>query len=380
MLKFNKMLVVAVALASTIAEAFAAATKEACLRDLAAAREAGAPRPTVVKAWSEALSALAAERSPALLYFCELMWHDGVRLSELPADVEGLLPPEVDCGDDVKILEVLRSHRRFASRRWPSPEKERRGLRIAPTRVVRTVEASEGAREALASARRRREPLLMKGIATSWRSRRWSLETLAEWFPRAVCRVAPTSAVSFCKESHPLVANGVVAAPSVAVSLTGSEAARRLLRADETVYVQALAPADLVATDIDLGYLGSASQLPRVWASRVGVSSPLHYDATDSHLVQVRGTKRLLLWPPSTLPELQPVLGDHPLARRCQLDLFSGDAEAVQSTALVAVLEPGDALWFPRDWAHYTEAVPGRDGDLSISLSLREDHGTLVGA
>ena len=48
---------------------------------------------------------------------------------------------------------------------------------------------------------------------------------------------------------------------------------------------------------------------------------------------------------------------------------------AVARGAVEALLEPGDALFFPADWAHHIESR----GDLSVALSLREVDGALVG-
>ena len=48
---------------------------------------------------------------------------------------------------------------------------------------------------------------------------------------------------------------------------------------------------------------------------------------------------------------------------------------AVSQNAVEALLEPGDALFFPADWAHHIESR----GDLSVALSLREVDGALVG-
>lgn len=49
--------------------------------------------------------------------------------------------------------------------------------------------------------------------------------------------------------------------------------------------------------------------------------------------------------------------------------------DAVARGAVEAILEPGDALFFPADWAHHIESR----GDLSVALSLRELDGGLVG-
>ena len=49
--------------------------------------------------------------------------------------------------------------------------------------------------------------------------------------------------------------------------------------------------------------------------------------------------------------------------------------ELVKRGAVEALLGPGDALFFPADWAHHIES----GGDLSVALSLREVDGALVG-
>ena len=49
--------------------------------------------------------------------------------------------------------------------------------------------------------------------------------------------------------------------------------------------------------------------------------------------------------------------------------------EQVARGAVEAILNPGDALFFPADWAHHIESR----GDLSVALSLREVGGVLVG-
>ena len=332
-------------------------------------------RSSLVATWSELLETLAASRSPGLLYFCELMYHDGVFLSDLDKkEVARLLPPELD--PEGSILGALRSEPRFRKRQWPEEQRREEEMTLPRATAVRTVAVRDAdeARRALNEARARREPVLLRGVGSDWP--RWTSETLAT-LPRAVCRVSASRAVSFCKESHPLIAEGHIAAPSCAVSLTGQEAARRVMEeTDEMVYLQALAPLRLLR-DLDLSFLPPMQgPLARIWASQCGVSSPTHYDATDSHLLQIAGHKRLILWPPSTLPKLNPV-SEGPLARRCHLSFEKKVDPLVEATALEAYLKPGDALWFPSYWAHHTQAV---DDPLSISLSLREDNGTLVAA
>lgn len=379
---------------------------------------AQAEKSDLASAWSSIMVALAKLRSPALLFFCELMYHDGVRLYDLDDKamtfVEALLPPEIiGVDDNERLLSVLANHPRFRHRRLPKVAKnevyDAEVLWTTCSGRVKEVHCAGSiaqARTALAEARHERRPVVLRDVGAHWRGLDWTTETLADAFETgAVCRLSPTHAVAFCRESHPEVASGRLTPPSITLTLPGTSAARRLLRTEETLYIQALAPRSLMC---DVGHLAfarqddgvrDASSTARVWASRTGVYSPLHFDAQDSHLIQLVGHKRLVLWPPSALEHLRPYESGHPLARRCQVDVldrpdackaFLRDAQPeaipiVRDAALDATLGPGDAIWFPSYWAHHTVALrthvhSPQQASLSISLSLREENGVIVGA
>lgn len=370
-------------------------------RSLAALDEARgrAGKQEVALAWSAILTALAERRSPALLYFCELMFHDGVGLEDLEArtKIEGLLPPVLRGDEAPTLLSAL-------SGRLPdvSESSDGEALWVTCAGSVAEVDCASvaDAREALERARHDRLPIVLRGVGATWPALDWNLRTLAEAFASgAVCRLSPTTAVAFCKESHPDVRQGRIAPSSITATLPGAAAARRLLSRDETLYIQALAPRRLMR-DVDLSFAtDDARALARVWASRSGVYSPLHYDAQDSYLIQVVGVKRIVLWPESALPHLRPYPDDHPLARRCRVDVLDrpgarrdflaradpAGVPLVRDAALDAVLRPGDAIWFPSHWPHHTVAcrLPAADDHppaLSISLSLREEGGVVIGA
>jgi len=357
-------------------------------------------RPQLVTAWSSVLSALSEMRSPALLYFCELMYHDGIDLSSLnDKRLEVLLPPELNSDQDGKIFPRLQSLPRFSTRTWPeikaNHEDALNDLRFrgSPIRIVECFDNIQVAQLAIETARRDRVPVLLRGLGGSdWQE--WDAEILADALPRAICRVATSSAVSFCRETHPLITTGIISAPSVAVSLIGKDAVFRLKQhlESEVVYLQALAPRSLLEKrrfDRFGKVFYSASDeeppLPRIWACRGGVYSPLHYDAQDSILIQATGSKFIMLFPPTVLQTLDPVPDGHPLARRCQLDILrrldcrheSDLPSVVTNSAIETQLLPGDAIWFPSEWAHHTVAT---SSDISISLSLREVDGHIVGA
>ena len=105
-------------------------------------------------------------------------------------------------------------------------------------------------------------------------------------------------------------------------------------------------------------------QEPRLWAGPKGAVSPLHYDLDCSWLLQVQGEKRMLFFPAEELPRLYPYPDAHPLRRRaraCPTDP-RGDAWGRYPLfrdlpAWEASLGPGDAVFFPPRWAHYTESL-----------------------
>ncbi|KAH8056345.1 cupin-like domain-containing protein [Aureococcus anophagefferens] len=353
-------------------------------------------------AWGAVLGALAEFRSPALLRCCETMFHDGLGYGDLDetvrAKLEGLVPPAVADDGAGAAGPAAES---------PAPPE----LWVEAGGAVPSVDCRGGARAPRSAARaeardppRRRRALARGRLGRADHRRR---------LPRGA-RLPGRAAER--RELLPRVAPGrrAAASPRRAVVLSGAAAARRLRGErrpnlvyddadEEHVYAQALAPPALLA-DVDLGFLTFRGSAPpaRLWACRGGVFSPLHYDAQDSHLVQVVGEKRLLLWPPE---EAAPAVRRRRRSRRFRVDVPrarrppsraaerrgggrprrrrggpgpSGDAafDLVRGGALEATIGPGDALWFPSDWAHHTESR----GDLSIALAIREVEGVVAGA
>ncbi|EFN58944.1 hypothetical protein CHLNCDRAFT_140939 [Chlorella variabilis] len=117
------------------------------------------------------------------------------------------------------------------------------------------------------------------------------------------------------------------------------------------------------------------TQAARVWVSPQGAVSPTHYDLSHSFLTQVKGRKRMLFWSPDQLACLYCYPDSHLLRRRSRLNMHAplaaqpGDSSfplAVRARAVQAVLEPGDVVFFPSRWAHYTESL-----DFSMSVTCR---------
>lgn len=108
----------------------------------------------------------------------------------------------------------------------------------------------------------------------------------------------------------------------------------------------------------------------RLWVSPQGAVSPLHYDCHDSFLIQLRGTKRMLLWPAAQLKSIYPYRNWHILRRRGKVDPVKPNVKKypkfAAAEAVEVVLNPGDVLFFPGYWAHYTESCT-----FSVSMTCR---------
>ena len=356
---------------------------------------------------------------------------DGLRWRQLSRRARSVLqprlPPEAEAvghrrsplASPRRLLRAGRRQRELCCDELPE-------LWVSPSASVATFDCRPGSGRdaALAAAweavAAREAPVLMRGVGEAWPAlEAWDLRLLKRAMRRAMVRVSPSSAVTFCRESHPDVRSGQLEPPSRTVVMGVRELVDRLhtdrggrapllYGETERVYLQALAPYSMMRL-VDFSFLptdaGAAAQgavLGRLWVSAPGTLSPLHYDAQDSYLCQVRGVKRLLLWPAAELDALRPYPDDHPMARRLQVDVVGSPptAEAWRGSAaeraaveapLEARLGPGDVLYFPENWAHHTEALPpeddGRHGaaaaaaaaaEPSFSLGFRTDGSYLL--
>ncbi|CAG9463368.1 unnamed protein product [Pedinophyceae sp. YPF-701] len=243
-------------------------------------------------------------------------------------------------------------------------------------------------------------PVILRAAAASWRCvHAWTEGGLLGVFggKSAAARVSPGPTFRFSEPA--LVArlkhlSRVTEAPSLETRLPFTEAMLRVAAApspglppvaygdEECCYVQAVLP-DRALADIDLaaepfatlsggtscGVQQRVSQAPRLWMSGAGTVTSLHYDRSFSALVQVRGTKRLLFFPPQALADLEPYPDDHIQRRRCRYDPTETSKAAGRDVGCwEAVLGPGDVVMFGPYWAHYTESVTA-----SMSVTCRFD-------
>ena len=97
-----------------------------------------------------------------------------------------------------------------------------------------------------------------------------------------------------------------------------------------------------------------------LWMSGRGVRSWLHYDTNGCHNLnaQVRGSKRIWLFPPHELPRLYPfgLGGPVPAHNCCQVDIEAPDLDRFPRFEAAQCLEgelyEGDLLFLPADWIH----------------------------
>lgn len=109
-------------------------------------------------------------------------------------------------------------------------------------------------------------------------------------------------------------------------------------------------------------------------SSPLRISGPvhmwLHYDVMANVLCQVRGSKRLYLFPPSDVSHL----GFEPGASSSSIDIFSPTAAAShpalsQTHPHEALLEPGDILFIPPMWVH--TAAPTTSTSIAVNVFFR---------
>lgn len=134
----------------------------------------------------------------------------------------------------------------------------------------------------------------------------------------------------------------------------------------ETVYMGSL-PSERYLPGIEeltpLAFL-PRSVKPRFWIGHAS-SVACHYDTQDNVACAAMGRRRFTLFPPEAIGNLYVGPIDHTMAGQpvgLAVDSERGDPrfprfEAIRDSALVAELEPGDAIYIPKLWWHKVEAL-----------------------
>lgn len=102
---------------------------------------------------------------------------------------------------------------------------------------------------------------------------------------------------------------------------------------------------------------------PSLWMGNSGSATQAHYDVADNIIVQLFGTKRLRLFPPSCFTSLYVFPDAHPRARKSQVNFDWPDFRKYPKFAYAQqhqdfmdiVLQPGDVIEIPAFWFHHVE-------------------------
>lgn len=104
------------------------------------------------------------------------------------------------------------------------------------------------------------------------------------------------------------------------------------------------------------------------WFGPANTISPLHHDPKNNLLVQVVGTKQIILFPPEDSEHLYPH-GDTLLSNTAKVDPVHPNLEEfpnfVKARGIKCLLEPSDIIYIPPKWWHHVTAL-----DKSFSVSF----------
>lgn len=124
--------------------------------------------------------------------------------------------------------------------------------------------------------------------------------------------------------------------------------------------------------DIDFGCFGFSdpkNQEASFWLSSKGANTPCHYDTYGCNIVvQVKGRKQWLLFPPQT--KLTPVRVPYEESSvYCAENFYSPKSldtfSVSRKNAFECILDEGDVLIVPRNWWHYVESL-----ETSLSVNM----------
>ena len=114
----------------------------------------------------------------------------------------------------------------------------------------------------------------------------------------------------------------------------------------------------------------------RIWMGPPSLVTPLHFDEQHGMLAQVRGIKRLFLWPPTNFQPMALLPWTHPAAAGSHIHdirdippgLKARFAEA--RGGYVVDLHPGEMLYIPLGWWHHVELVREDRDDVGHPISV----------
>ncbi len=105
-----------------------------------------------------------------------------------------------------------------------------------------------------------------------------------------------------------------------------------------------------------------------LWYGPADNVSPLHYDELHNFLTQVRGRKKVVLYPPHELQNLYPYPAHYAALHVSQVNVRAPDHQRFpafrRAVSGVAELGPGDMLFLPMFWWH---SVVGLEENISVN-------------
>ncbi len=126
---------------------------------------------------------------------------------------------------------------------------------------------------------------------------------------------------------------------------------------------------DAVSARLGLEEHASFGAMVNAWWGSPGHIEPAHVDVCDGTLLQLHGTKRVVLWPPSSFADLYPFpppSGSGGGMHWCFSQVgFATNPDAAKHPRAVGALaarlecelQPGEALYIPAMWAHQIEGL-----------------------
>jgi len=112
---------------------------------------------------------------------------------------------------------------------------------------------------------------------------------------------------------------------------------------------------------------------PMVWIEEYTRKTPLHFDDCDNQMFVLKGVKVFILYPPEEHRFLYHPRGFFGFMRTSRANLEKPDFQRFpklkKARPLVAILKPGDMLYFPTDWSHQVYSVGGTEKGPGFALN-----------
>jgi len=217
---------------------------------------------------------------------------------------------------------------------------------------------------------RRSRPVVLTGALRDWRAlSAWTPDLLGRRFRTRAVRVAVSGDGLFGYDPE---AGAAYETETMAFGRAVSLICERVVTGKKHYLMQTSIPDVLpeLVGDFDTPrHAGTAAAAAHLWFGASRTVTPLHYDMANNLLAQIRGRKRITLFPPAQAARLYPfpVSARHPHVSAVDLD--APDAERFpefrKAAAMACVVGPGDLLFVPAFWWHHVRSL-----DVTISVSF----------